>query len=89
MQRVLQLLCLLCSTFRSLSSAWMPLPLLALLNALLLLCVAGGLFELVSCPHYLAEVVIYCGLVLATGGQLLPLLMLVWVVSHAAGITLS
>lgn len=50
----------------------------------------GGLFELVSCPHYLAEVVIYCGLVLATGGQLLPLLMLVWVAVNlvlAAGAT--
>ncbi|WIA17188.1 hypothetical protein OEZ85_014071 [Tetradesmus obliquus] len=39
----------------------------------------GGLFELVSCPHYLAEIIIYCGLLLVTGGQLLPLLMLVWV----------
>jgi hypothetical protein len=37
----------------------------------------------VSCPHYFAEVVIYCGLLAATGGQLLPLLMLVWVVSDA------
>jgi 3-oxo-5-alpha-steroid 4-dehydrogenase 3 len=45
----------------------------------------GGLFELVSCPHYLAEVVIYLGLVVASQGQLLPLLMLIWVVSAAAG----
>lgn len=42
---------------------------------------AGGLFELVSCPHYLAEIVIYLGLLIASGGQLMPLLMLVWVVS--------
>lgn len=45
----------------------------------------GGLFELVSCPHYLAEVVIYLGLVIASQGRLLPLLMLTWVVSAAAG----
>jgi 3-oxo-5-alpha-steroid 4-dehydrogenase 3 len=41
------------------------------------------MFELVSCPHYFAEIVIYCGLLAATGGKLLPLLMLVWVVSAA------
>eukprot|EP00775_Hariotina_reticulata_P013366 gene13366-13493_t len=39
----------------------------------------GGLFELVSCPHYLAEIIIYCGLLLMTEGSLLPLLMLTWV----------
>lgn len=42
---------------------------------------AGGLFELVSCPHYLAEIIIYIGLLIASEGQLMPLLMLVWVVS--------
>jgi hypothetical protein len=45
---------------------------------------AGGLFELVSCPHYLAEILIYAGLLAASGGQLLPALMLVWVVSLRA-----
>lgn len=42
---------------------------------------SGGLFEWVSCPHYLAEIIIYLGLVLASQGQLMPVLMLVWVVS--------
>ena len=43
----------------------------------------GGLFELVSCPHYLGEVVVYCGIVLLTGGRLLNTwLMLAWVVSE-------
>jgi len=28
----------------------------------------GGWFELVSCPHYLAELLIYVGLSLAVGG---------------------
>lgn len=36
---------------------------------------------MVSCPHYLAEIIIYCGLVLLMSGQLLALLILVWVVS--------
>lgn len=40
---------------------------------------SGGLFELVSCPHYLAEIIIYLGLSIASQGQLMPLLMLVWV----------
>lgn len=39
------------------------------------------MFELVACPHYLAEIVIYFGLLATTGGELLPLLMLIWVVS--------
>ncbi|GBF99251.1 polyprenol reductase-like [Raphidocelis subcapitata] len=39
----------------------------------------GALFELVSCPHYLAEIIIYCGLALAAGGSANTLLMLVWV----------
>lgn len=41
----------------------------------------GGAFELVSCPHYLAEIVVYAGLALVAGrGQLLPWLVLTWVV---------
>jgi hypothetical protein len=41
----------------------------------------GGAFELVSCPHYLAEIVIYAGLALVAGrGRLLPWLVLAWVV---------
>lgn len=40
---------------------------------------SGGLFELVSCPHYFAEIVIYLGLLVASQGQLMPFLMLVWV----------
>jgi hypothetical protein len=43
---------------------------------------AGGLFEWVSCPHYLAEIIIYFGLWTASQGQIMPLLMLVWVVSE-------
>ena len=42
----------------------------------------GGMFELISCPHYLGEVVVYCGIILLTGGRLLNTwLMLAWVVS--------
>lgn len=45
----------------------------------------GGAFELVSCPHYLAEMVIYAGLALVAGrGQLLPWLVLTWVVRPLA-----
>ncbi|KAI7841967.1 hypothetical protein COHA_004494 [Chlorella ohadii] len=51
----------------------------------------GGAFELVSCPHYLGEVVIYAGLALALAGQRVTAwLMLLWVVSNlslAAGMT--
>ncbi|MEW5311034.1 MAG: hypothetical protein WDW38_002781 [Sanguina aurantia] len=50
----------------------------------------GGLFSLVSCPHYLAEIVIYLGLWLISGLQLNQALMLAWVVSNlvlAAGET--
>lgn len=44
----------------------------------------GGAFELVSCPHYLAEIVIYAGLALVAGrGQLLLWLVLTWVVRHS------
>jgi len=51
-----------------------------------MLCYAGGGFELVSCPHYLGEVVIYCGLALvAEGGRRVTAwLMLLWVVSRPA-----
>lgn len=45
----------------------------------------GGAFELVSCPHYLGEVVIYAGLVGASGGRLpAPWLMLLWVGTNLA-----
>jgi hypothetical protein len=40
----------------------------------------GPLFAHVSCPHYLAEIIIYAGLAVATGGRLNALLMLAWVV---------
>ena len=41
----------------------------------------GGLFELVSCPHYLAEIIIYIGLLGMMGPQrLLPWLILLWLV---------
>lgn len=46
----------------------------------------GGAFELVSCPHYLGEVVLYAGLVAATAGQRATVwLMLLWVVSSLLG----
>jgi len=42
----------------------------------------GGAFELVSCPHYFAEIVIYVGLALIlTGVNTKPWLMAIWVVS--------
>ena len=42
----------------------------------------GGLFELVSCPHYLGEVIVYLGLVLLTEGRRGDAwMMLSWVVS--------
>ncbi len=41
----------------------------------------GALFEHVSCPHYLAEIMVYIGLALMTQGRLTVLLMLAWVVS--------
>lgn len=44
------------------------------------------MFEYVSCPHYLAEVVIYCGLALLAGGtQPAVWLILLWVVSAGQG----
>lgn len=47
---------------------------------------AGGAFELVSCPHYLGEVVIYAGLAVALAGRRVTAwLMLLWVVSRGAG----
>lgn len=45
---------------------------------------AGPLFEWVSCPHYLAEIIIYMGLTLAANGSANTLLMLLWVVSARA-----
>lgn len=41
----------------------------------------GGPFELVSCPHYLAEIVVYVGVALMTLGAPAALLILAWVVS--------
>ncbi|GAX80420.1 hypothetical protein CEUSTIGMA_g7859.t1 [Chlamydomonas eustigma] len=40
----------------------------------------GGLFELVSCPHYFGEVLIYLGLLLLAEGRVNAWLMLGWVV---------
>ena len=54
---------------------------LSLVTCLQLAGVAGGLFEFVSCPHYLAEIIVYTGLCISSEGQLMTLLMLVWVVS--------
>ena len=52
----------------------------------LLLCLAGGPFELVSCPHYLAEILIYLGLALLCGQpQPLTYMALLWVVSDEKG----
>ena len=42
---------------------------------------AGGLFELVSCPHYLAEIIIYLGLLGVIGPySWRPWLILTWLV---------
>jgi hypothetical protein len=41
------------------------------------------MFELVSCPHYAAEIIIYLGLALVSGGSANTLLMLIWVVGRA------
>ena len=42
---------------------------------------AGGLFELVSCPHYLAEMIIYVPFTILQGRNgILPWLILTWVV---------
>jgi 3-oxo-5-alpha-steroid 4-dehydrogenase 3 len=41
----------------------------------------GGAFSLVSCPHYLGEIVIYCGLALvASGSNICIWIVLAWVV---------
>ncbi|KAK9862702.1 hypothetical protein WJX84_003676 [Apatococcus fuscideae] len=52
---------------------------------------AGGLFEWISCPHYLAEMVIYTAFpMLLRAHNLLPWLILTWVVANlllAAGPT--
>lgn len=43
----------------------------------------GDWFQLVSCAHYLAEIVIYAGLVIASGGQEITVwLVLCWVVAN-------
>ena len=44
----------------------------------------GGAFTLVSCPHYLGEIVIYLGLTLILGGSNLCVwVVLAWVVSSS------
>lgn len=49
----------------------------------------GGAFELVSCPHYLAEIAIYCGLAMIAGpSRPLVLLIVVWVVRRDGGLWL-
>lgn len=45
----------------------------------------GGMFDLVSCPHYLGEITIYLGLALVTAPSVRPSLMLLWVVSCDGG----
>jgi hypothetical protein len=40
----------------------------------------GGVFEWVSCPHYLGEIVIYVGLAVVLKGRGLSLVILAWVV---------
>lgn len=50
----------------------------------------GGMFELVSCPHYLAEILIYAAIATVTGGRTGPLLIGTWVLLNlvlAAGAT--
>ena len=43
---------------------------------------AGGAFELVSCPHYFAEIVIYGGFVVLLGARSITIwLVFLWVVS--------
>ncbi|GIL71706.1 hypothetical protein Vretifemale_2195 [Volvox reticuliferus] len=39
----------------------------------------GGPFELVSCPHYLAEILIYVALAIVTRGSVGSILIVVWV----------
>jgi hypothetical protein len=78
------------------SCVWMPCSAAAVytvsaagLTGLLPTCAAasaagaGGAFELVSCPHYLAEVVLYCGLaLLAPSCTAVLALVLVWLVGR-------
>jgi steroid 5-alpha reductase family enzyme len=40
----------------------------------------GGLFEWVSCPHYLGEIIIYVGFALLLRGRGRVLLVVAWVV---------
>jgi 3-oxo-5-alpha-steroid 4-dehydrogenase len=43
---------------------------------------AGGGFDYVSCPHFLGEIILYGGLLLVTGREMvLPWLVFAWVVS--------
>ena len=47
---------------------------------------AGGPFELVSCPHYLAEILIYLGLALLCGQpEPLTYMAFLWVVRYMKG----
>ncbi|GIL52527.1 hypothetical protein Vafri_8361 [Volvox africanus] len=39
----------------------------------------GGLFEMVSCPHYLAEILIYVALAIVTRGSVGSILIVAWV----------
>lgn len=44
----------------------------------------GGAFELVSCPHYLAEIIVYIGLsCYQIGHNTRPWLIVIWVVRNA------
>ena len=40
---------------------------------------SGGWFDLVSCPHYAAEILIYTALIVLTGGRNVTLLYVVLV----------
>jgi hypothetical protein len=40
----------------------------------------GGGFQLVSCPHFLGEIIIYLGLAIVCEGRAMTLLVLAWVV---------
>lgn len=67
--------------------SWLPTPWVAIagLGQCISICFifAGGGFQLVSCPHYLGEIIIYAGLLLTSGLlQLLPWLIFLWVVSQ-------
>eukprot|EP00877_Chromochloris_zofingiensis_P002251 jgi/Chrzof1/12026/Cz06g18170.t1 len=42
----------------------------------------GWLFNYVSCPHYMAEILLYLGLVLLTSGRLNSILIFIWVAAN-------